>query len=104
MTESTAQTTELINYIDNTSEENSARKFGTVKPWHIITKLSTALIIDIGNPREGNLNSSEAGNRVSISKVNFYSALQPMHVMRVIATLNYRNLSVVSTKLVKSFL
>ena len=63
--------TGLINYIDNTYEEYSAGKFGTAKAWHVTTKLAMALILEVGKPREGSINSFEAGDGSSMAKIIF---------------------------------
>ena len=101
LTESISWTTGLINYIDHTYEEYSAGKFGTTKAWHVTTKLAMALITEVGKPREGALNSFEAGDGVSMSKVIFLSVLKSLDVMSEIASLDYRDSPVVSTELVK---
>ena len=101
LTESISWATGLINYIDVTYEEYSAGKFGSAKSWHITTKLAMALINEIGKPREGSLNSFEAGNGVSMSKVIFYSVLQSLDKMSEVAAADYRDSPVVSTELVK---
>ena len=71
LTESISWATGLINYIDNTYEEYSAGKFGTAKAWHVTTKLAMALIVEIGKPREGALNSFVAGEASSMARVIF---------------------------------
>ena len=91
----------LINYVDITYEEYAAGKFGRSKAWHVTTKLATALIREVGKPREGALNSFEAGNAVSMSKVVFYAVLQSLDVMAAISEADYRDSPVVSTELVK---
>ena len=101
LTESISWANGLINYIDLTYEEYSAGKFGSAKSWHVTTKLATALIKEVNKPREGALNSFEAGNAISMSKVIFYSVLQSLDVMTEIAALDYRDSPVVSTELVK---
>ena len=101
LTESISWANGLINYIDLTYEEYSSGKFGTAKSWHVTTKLATALIKEVNKPREGVLNSFEAGNAMSMSKVIFYSVLQSLDVMTDIAALDYRDSPVVSTELVK---
>ena len=101
LTESISWANGLINYIDLTYEEYSSGKFGTAKSWHVTTKLATALIKEVNKPREGALNSFEAGNAMSMSKVIFYSVLQSLDVMTDIAALDYRDSPVVSTELVK---
>ena len=75
LTESISWANGLINYIDLTYEEYAAGKFGTAKSWHVTTKLASALIKEVNKPREGSLNSFEAGNAQSMSKVIFYSRL-----------------------------
>ena len=101
LTESISWTTGLINYIDHTYEEYSAGKFGTTKAWHVTTKLAMALITEVGKPREGSLNSFEAGDGISMSKVIFFSVLQSLDVMSEISALDYRDSPIVSTELVK---
>ena len=101
LTESIAWTTGLINYIDHTYEEYSAGKFGSTKAWHVTTKLAMALITEVGKPREGALNSFEAGDGVSMSKVIFFSVLRAIDVMSEISALDYRDSPIVSTELVK---
>ena len=65
------------------------------------TKLAMALINEVGKPREGSLNSFEAGNGISMAKVIFYSVLQALDTMSDIAAVDYRDSPVVSTELVK---
>ena len=101
LTESIAWANGLINYIDITYEEYAHGKFGTAKAWHVTTKLATALISEIGKPREGALHSFQAGDSDSIAKVIFYSALQSLDSMATIAAADYRDSPVVSTELVK---
>ena len=101
LTESISWVTGLINYIDNTYEEYSAGKFGTAKAWHVTTKLAMALILEVGKPREGSLNSFEAGDSSSMAKVIFYSVLKSLDTMNEIAALDYRDSPIVSTELVK---
>ena len=59
------------------------------------------LILEVNKPREGALNSFEAGNGISISKVIFYSVLKLLDTMSEISALDYRDSPVVSTELVK---
>ena len=101
MTESISWTNGLINYIDLTYEEYSSGKFGTAESWHVTTKLASALIKEVNKPREGSLNSFEAGNALSMSKVIFYSVLKSLDVMNDISGVDYRDSPVVSTELVK---
>ena len=101
LSESITWATGLINYIDVTYEEYSAGKFGSAKAWHVTTKLAMALITEVGKPREGALNSFEAGNSISMAKVIFHSVLKSLDVMSEIAAVDYRDSPVVSTKLVK---
>ena len=101
LTESIAWTNGLINYIDITYDEYAAGKFGTHKSWHVTTKLATAIILEVSKPREGSLNSFEAGDGVAMAKVIFYAALQSLDAMAQIASLDYRDSPVVSTELVK---
>ena len=101
LTESISWANGLINYIDLTYEEYSSGKFGSAKSWHVTTKLATALIKEVNKPREGALNSFEAGNSLSISKVIFYAVLQSLDAMTTIAAMDYRDSPVVSTELVK---
>ena len=101
LTESISWATGLINYIDNTYEEYSAGKFGTAKAWHVTTKLAMALIVEIGKPREGALNSFVAGEASSMARVIFYSVLKSLDAMNDIAAVDYRDSPVVSTELVK---
>ena len=60
-----------------------------------------ALITEVGKPREGALNSFEAGDIVSMAKVIFHSVLKSLDVMAEIAAVDYRDSPVVSTELVK---
>ena len=76
-------------------------KFGVVKSWHVTTKLAIALIQEVGKPREGALNSFEAGDAQSTAKVVFYSVLKSLDVMSDIQAVDYRDSPVVSTELVK---
>ena len=101
LTESISWANGLINYIDLTYEEYSSGKFGAAKSWHVTTKLATALIKEVNKPREGALNSFEAGNAMSMSKVIFYAVLQSLDMMTAIAEMDYRDSPVVSTELVK---
>ena len=101
MSESIAWILGLINYIDCTYDEYVAGKFGTAKAWHVSTKLAMGLLNEVAKPREGALQSFEAGSRSSISKVIFYSVLRSLDVMGEIAALDYRDSPVVSTELVK---
>ena len=101
LTESISWANGLINYIDLTFEEYSAGKFGASKSWHVTTKLASALIKEVNKPREGALNSFEAGNALSMSKVVFYSVLQSLDVMTDIAAVDYCDSPIVSTELVK---
>ena len=101
LTEAIAWTNGLINYIEITYDEYAAGKFGTSKSWHVTTKLATAIILEISKPREGSLNSFEAGDGVAMSKVIFYSVLQSLDAMAQISSLDYRDAPVVSTELVK---
>ena len=101
LTESISWANGLINYIDLTYEEYSSGKFGTSKSWHVTTKLATALVKEVNKPREGALNSFEAGNAQSIAKVVFYCVLQSLDMMTEIAAVDYRDSPVVSTELVK---
>ena len=101
LTESISWTTGLINYIDNTFEEYSAGKFGAKKSWHVTTKLATALIMEVVKPREGALNSFQAGDAIAMSKVIFYANLQSLDAMGKIAADDYRDSPVVSSELVK---
>ncbi len=55
----------------------------------------------MNKPREGALNSLEAGNSLSISKVISYDVLQSLDAMTTIAAMDYRDSPVVSTELVK---
>ena len=71
LSESIAWANGLISYIDVTYEEYLAGKFGAAKSWHVTTKLAMALINEVGKPREGALNSFEAGNGISMAKVIF---------------------------------
>ena len=91
----------LINYIDNTYEEYAMGKFGVVKSWHVTTKLAVALILEVGKPREGALNSFEAGDAKAMAKVVFYSVLKSLDVMADIQALDYRDSPIVSMELVK---
>ena len=68
---------------------------------HVTTKLAMALINEVGKPREGALNSFEAGNAISMAKVVFFSVLQSLDKMNDIAAMDYRDSPVVSTELVK---
>ena len=65
------------------------------------TKLAMALITEVAKPREGALNSFEAGDCDSIDKVVFYSVLKALDVMSNIAEADFRDHPVVSTELVK---
>ena len=73
--ESIAWVTGLINYIDVTYDEYSAGKFGTAKAWHVITKLTRALVAEVGKPHKGAQQSFEAGDGIYIIKVVFYRSL-----------------------------
>ena len=90
-----------MNYIDLTFDEYSAGKFGVAKSWHVTTKLAMALILEVGKPREGSLNSFKAGDGDSIAKVVFHSVLKSLDVMSPISTADYRDSPIVSTELVK---
>ena len=59
------------------------------------------LIAEVGKPREGGLNSIEAGDSVSMAKVIFHLVLKSVDVMAEIFAVNYLNSPVVSAKLVK---
>ena len=65
------------------------------------TKLAMALIVEIGKPREGALNSFVAGEASSMARVIFYSVLKSLDAMNDIAAVDYRDSPVVSTELVK---
>jgi len=100
--ESIAWANSLVNYIDLNYEEYASGKFGTGKAWHVTTKLAMALILEVGKPREGALNSFEARDAISISKVIFHSILKSLDVMGLIAAADFRDSPVVvSTELVK---
>ena len=99
--ESIAWATGLINYIDYTYDEYLSRKFGSSKAWHATTKLATALINEVSKPREGALNSFEAGDGISMSKVIFFSVLKSFDMMSEIAAVKYPGSLVISTELGK---
>ena len=73
LSESIVWTTGLINYIDLTFEEYSARKFGVAKAWHITTKVATALMLELSKPREGALHLFKARDGEAIGNAMDYS-------------------------------
>ena len=62
VSDTVAWTYDLINYIDVTYSEYSEGKFGAQKAWHVTTKLATALVLEVSNPREIIFNKLEADN------------------------------------------
>ena len=101
VTESTSWVLGFINYIDETYTQYSSGKFGIKKSWHITTKLSTALIKEIGIPRRGAMNSFEAGDAQQINQVIFYAVLRSLDKMTQVVGQNYKDAPSVSTELVK---
>lgn len=59
-----------------------------------------ALILEVGKPREDALNSFEARDAISISKVIFHSILKSLDVMGLIAAADFRDSPVVSTEFI----
>ena len=48
-------------YIDKTFKSYSVGKFGKEKAWHVTTKLTKALLLEMSKSREGTFNSLESG-------------------------------------------
>ena len=101
MTESIAWASGFINYIDETYSQYNGGRFGVDKSWHVTTKLATALINDIGEPRRGAMNSFQAGNATQINTTIFYAVLRSLDKMALILSQNYKDAPAVSTELVK---
>lgn len=102
LSESIAWVTGFINYIDETYSQYKGGKFGTKKSCHVTTKLTMALIKDMGQPIMGALNTFKTGDAQQVKRVIFNAILPSLDRTSMILAKNYKDTPAVSTELVKN--
>jgi hypothetical protein len=101
LTESIAWITGFIQFVDEYYRDLTRAKFGSVKAWHVTTRLAKVILDEVGTPRNGVQGSFQVGNLNQICQKIFWAVLKSHDVMASYKRLNFKNHRSIATELVK---
>jgi hypothetical protein len=101
LTESIAWITGFIQFVDKYYRDLTRAKFGSVKAWHVTTRLAKVILDEVGTLRNGVQGSFQVGNSNQICQKIFWAVLKSHDVMASYKRLNFKNHSLIATELVK---
>jgi hypothetical protein len=91
----------LIQFIDEYYCELLKAKFGSVKAWHVTTRLTKFILDEIGIQRYGVQNTFAASDSCQICQQIVWAVLESPGVMAEYKHLNFKNHPTIATELVK---
>ena len=101
LTESVSWVEGLAKFVDDTYNEYSRCRYGSVKAFHITTRLCKSLIEHVAKPRNSVQNSFRISNPADVSKAITYSSLKSLDNMMSISSVGFKNSPIITAELSK---
>lgn len=93
--------TGLIKFCDDIYRTYVKAKFGSTIAFHVATRLTKVLIVEVFKPRQRVAMALKACNQIQIAQVSLLAIVRSLDVMRKVQDLNYTNHPAVANELVK---
>jgi hypothetical protein len=101
LTESLAWVEGFIVFLDEYQRDLSRAQFGVKKAWNVSTRLGRRILEEIAQPRNGVLNSFEAGNSTQVCQKVFWAVIRSHDIMARYKRNGFKDDPTVSAELVK---
>ena len=101
LTESVSWVEGLAKFIDDTYNEYSRCRYGSMKAFHITTRLAKSLIEKVAKPRNAVQNSFRISNPSDISKAITYASLKSLDIMMEISSVGFKHSPIITAELSK---